>query len=263
MKSTEKKELQESRLKAESNFMWRRLRERPGRTMDLVPLRKMVVVTVLIVIFAFSSGVGFAVDERRLDNSKGEWKSYRTQDEYKLEVSYPAHWSVIRKGEQLIIWGGKERFAEEFFPLEEIAFLPKEQRPKDYGAVKISLVSGIKESLEDYASYAIRYAKLHSDEGGPLSTEDTRWYFAASDVGQLACRYKVLEGSLFVCLDPTKCERAKVRTSAKSGFPRKVSASPSWTCKVAVVTAYRDPLSPRRQEIEGRIKGVLSSLRQY
>jgi hypothetical protein len=209
--------------------------------------RKRPILILAIVLGVVAVGGGTTVKKQSLRDQN--WQ-YHKNKEYGFSFHYPAGWSVNSREQQIIVWSDKN-FKEEFLPLDDIGSLPNEERPKNYGAVQITLVSGLRESLTDYARYVSQYAKLHPG----ATDQQSRWYFLPSDFGNLRLDKTIQGGSLFISLDsPSRLVDASSRT-------KPVSTMKSDTLNVAVVTAYRDPKSARN--IEEQIKQIIESLRVH
>jgi hypothetical protein len=192
-------------------------------------------------------------------------KGFSTNDDYHLNFSYPSNWyPPSKRGEQIIVWKGEKPFDRRLIPLEGIANLPDKDRPKDFGMVQITLVSGLDQSLDDYVAYVMKYEKTYALD--QLKSNSVRWNFTDDIFMPLSCVMPCIvpviqPGTLFVALQWSNPHLSEASKARKTGAElNEFSPRKSIISKVAVIRAYRDADSGQRESLEGQISQILNSI---
>ena len=141
----------------------------------------------------------------------------QTDDQYRLLVRLPEHWSNLRRGDQIVLWSTKAAIEGRannvtLDRLEESNAINEQARTHEFVIVTILLVSGIQEPLESYANYVTDYSREN-----PIVDDVTRPFpLDISNLANLRLPHVVRGGKLFVQLDTSMIATVSVRVDAAS-----------------------------------------------
>lgn len=176
-----------------------------------------IALVILIIILAGATGYFVFVKKSQQLRQTSNLHIFQTNDEFRLSLRYPEHWSILRRGNQIVLWSTVEALdgrseVPQLEKLESANVVSDTTRPRDFAIVTIFLVSGVQESLTEYANYATEYARQHPlfyDGMSPLLLQ-------SSDVAKLRLQHVVQGEELFVQIAPSQVATIKIRTDAQS-----------------------------------------------